>query len=211
MNDKSELQKLIIRNLSILETAPSVVAEIEKHIFDAINAKIEKWVLRKKSWEGVYKYPTGETSFKALDWPKTAEKDYAAYISLGCENTTGYQYCLSPLLGVLPEKFGLWLYVDTRTITGMNGKGTQPSKAWGTFLSDWYSTSKLPELGIDLLNQNLFLPVVIYVDKLIETYPDSISEALVPVDDALETLRQAIPELNRLLTDAGTKFVATVA
>ena len=206
MNNKSELQKLVIRNLAILEAAPAVVAEIQQRIFDVLNAKLEKWVGQQDTLQGVYKYPAGETTFAALDWPKTTDGDYAAYITLGCENDGGYHHCLSPLLGVLPEKFGLWFCVDARTVTGLIGKGSQPGKAWGTFLAEWYSKSQLGRRGLTLQAQSLFLPISICPDTLANNYPESVGVALEPFDFALGVLRQVIPELNKLLMAADSRF-----
>ena len=49
----NELCQLVIQNMEIVETAPSVVDEVETLLFAAINERIKERV-PKKGWDGVY-------------------------------------------------------------------------------------------------------------------------------------------------------------
>jgi len=206
MNNKSELQKLVISNLAILEAAPVVVSEVEHHIFEVIDTKIEKWVQRQGDWEGIFDFLGSETSIKPMAWEKTSDGTYTACFSLACESAEGYNHYLSPLLGVVPKKFGFWFGVDAKRITGLGGKGSQPGKEWKLYLSDKFEELGLGAFGFDLCGQSLLLPLVIASEVLTSDYPDSINDALAPVDDALEALCKAIPILTELLAEASTKF-----
>lgn len=199
MSQSYEPHRLAIQHLSVLESAPEIVAEVEKKVFAAIDAKIEDWVKLQNNWEGVYNYIEEELSFKPKYWEKDENEDYCAYYCIGCETGEDYEYSLSPLLGVVPDKYGIWFRVDARWVTGLSGKGV--NAAWKKYLAERFAQTKLKELDFQLEGDSLYLPIHVDANVLANDYPDSLDTALEPFNKALERLEAAHPEIDTLLKD----------
>lgn len=202
MSQSYEPHRLVIQHLAVLESAPAVVSEVEQRVFGAIDEKIKEWVESQGDWEGVFDYLDEETTFKPLSWEKNENGNYLAYYTLDCETDDGYAHTLSPLLGVTPTNFGILFSLMTSWITGMSGKGAKPGAAWKKYLAEQFSKTKLPELHFELHGEDLFLPIRIDAQVLAEGYPDSLGDALTPIDEALERLEAAHPEIDALLKAA---------
>lgn len=200
MRQSYEPHRLVIQHLSVLESAPAIVAEVEKKVFAAIDAKIRNWVESQNEWEGVYNYIEDELSFKPKYWKKEGEEDYCAYYSVGGETGDGYEHHLSPLLGVVSDKYGIWFVVNTYCVTKLSGRGM--NAAWRKFLAEKFTKTRLKELGFQLEGDSLCLPIHVDGQILANDYPNSFVEALEPFDAALKMLEIAHPEINALLKDA---------
>ena len=122
--------------------------------------------------------------------------------TLGCETTEGSLHRLSPLCAIVPNAFGIWFGVDASWVTGTDGKGSKSVAAWRKYLAERFSQTKLADTGFELQGKSLFLPIRVDAQVLAENYPDSLDEALAPVDDALKKLEVAHPEIDGLLRAA---------
>lgn len=206
--------QLVIKHLAVLESAPAVVAEVEKVVFAAINRKIEKWVRSQNGWEGVF--DLDETTFKSPLWEKNDKGEYiSAYYQFIAESPEEYNYFLSALLGIVPYRFGICFYAFASWVTGMSGRGQQPVPVWKRYLAEKFPETKLAELGFELQGDSLFLPIHVDAQILADSYseynsPNSLDAALEPVDEALKKLDQAHPQIQTLLTAAIAHFAPAV-
>ena len=197
-----EPHRLVIKHLSVLESAPSIVAEVEKKVFSAIDEKIKEWVESRGDWEGVFNFLDDETSFKPKVWENDPSGDYGSYYELDYEAGEECKHYLSPLLAVVPIKFGIWFSVNASWVTGQNGKVARPSAAWQNYLAGKLPYTKLVELGFELRGASIFLPIRIDSELLADDYPNSLDDALEPVDQALKKLDAAHVEIDALLKAA---------
>ena len=207
MNQNYEPHQLVIKHLSVLETAPATVAEVQKIAFTAIDRKIEKWVQSQNGWEGYFNFLESETSFKPPRWDKNAKGEYiSAYYQFSAESPDEYNYFLSALLGIVPYRCGILFCVNASWVTGISGQGRQPVSAWKEYLAKNFPETTLAEMGFELQGENLFLPILVNAQILADSYPNSLDVALEPVDDALKKLEKAHPQIDGLLTAAQTHF-----
>lgn len=197
-----EPHRLVIQHLTVLESAPTIVNEVEKRLFDAIDKIIEDWVQSKENWEGVFDYFDNETTFKPLSWEKDEKGTYCAYYAFGNEDNEGYSYYLSPLIGIVPVRCGIWFGVETAWVTRLNGKGAKPSAAWKKYLAVQFPQTTLAASGFELQGENLFMPVRIDAQILAESYPDLLDDALAPIIDALKKIEIAHPQIDELIKAA---------
>jgi hypothetical protein len=207
MNDNHEVHKLVIRNLAVLEQAPKVVDEAEKRVFGAIDRKIEEWAAAQGEWSGVYDFLEDETTFKPDAWPES-EIGYLAYLELEYTPEIDCQHYLSPLVGAAPQEFGLRFAVHAPWITGLEGqKRVQPGKKWSNFLQSVIEDfPALADNGFRVEGEVLFHPIRLDAAALADAYPDTLDDALEPVDEALAHLAAALPEFNRLIDAAQSHF-----
>lgn len=207
MSDKHEVHQLVIRNMAVLEQAPAIVEEAEKRIFGAIDRKVEEWAAAQGEWVGVYNFLADETTFKPGNWPES-EIGYLAYLELGYAPEIDCQHYLSPLVGAAPLEFGLRFAVHAPWITGLEGqKRAQPGKKWANFLQS--AIDDFPALaanGFRVEGELLFHPIRLDPAILAEAYPDTLDDALEPVDEALAHLAAALPEFDRLIEAAQAHF-----
>lgn len=207
--NSNELHQLVIRNLAILEAAPKVVEEIEKNIFVAINSRIRNWYEERK-WEGIADYYGNDdkTCIYPSGWPKDEDGSYSAWYSFKATNDDDYTYYLSALTGVassgnsFPYEFGLWFIVNAKAITG------QSNRVWKDYLVEQVKLH--PELGLANFKFSekqfcLYRPVRIDAEFLAQSYPD-VDDALTPIDQALESLGEVHPTINKILKDGLLKF-----
>lgn len=200
MNQPYEPHRLVIQHLSVLESAPTIVEEVQRKMFAAIDEKIKKWAESLGDWEGVYDYLEDETTFKPNSWEKDQE-DYYAFYTIGCsEKIDDYKYALSALIGVVPVQFGIYFVVNVRWVTRLSGRGMQA--AWEKYLAEQFTKTNLEELGFQLQGNRLFLPILVDTKILADGYPDSIDDALEPIDAALKKIETAHPKIDALLKAA---------
>jgi hypothetical protein len=182
VNESHEAHRLIIRNMRVLEEAPEVVEEVTKAVFKRINEKIEQW---------------GQTD----------NGTYLAYLQF---TTYGERssYWLSRLIGATKDESGFYFSVLPVWITGNTGrKGARPGKAWAKYLADHLPDFPVVrQCGFRLEGEDLFLPVRLDVEELAEAYPDSLDDALLPIDEALRKITEILPELDRLIASAKAHF-----
>lgn len=210
MNENNEHQahRLVIENLAVLETAPTFVAEVEKRVFAKIDERIRTWVEEQDQWEGTFTgFLEDETSFKPKSWPIDDRGSYCAYYTIGCDKSDGedFEYWLSSLVGAVDYQLGILFSVNASDVTRLSGKGTRPGQAWKNFLAKTYGERpQLKELGFQLSGESLFYPLYIDAAALASAYPDSLEDVLWPLDEGLERLAKAHPEIDQLLAIALT-------
>jgi len=202
MQTTHEPHRLVIQNLDVLEAAPPVVYDVERRVFSAIDGKLRKWMEAQGDWEGVFDYVDQETSFKPQSWETAEDGTYRAYFALAYDGTVKDSYYLSALLGVVTGRFGLWFKVDTTWVTRLGGKGARPSAEWKRYLAEQFAQRRLGDAGYELHGEGLVLPIRVNSATLAEDYPDSLSDSLSPVDDALLRLQASVPLIQSLLEDA---------
>ena len=190
MSYADELCQLVIKNMEIIEEAPKVVEHVEKRLFAAINARIEKAVRAQKNWNGCYDLVTDnddkETTFAPSEWPEDEDGSYMASYTLHyMEEGEGYAW-LSVATGVHGSALRLQFGLERHAI----GTGAKVSvKEYKKFLHDFYNkTPVLAEAGFQITKDGIiYLPFALDASKLAEEYP-SFAETLEPLDNALKTL-----------------------
>ncbi|RQG99815.1 hypothetical protein [Paraburkholderia dinghuensis] len=202
MTQHHEPHRLVIQHMDILETAPKVVDEVERHVFSVIDEKLRQWEASRKDWEGVYNLIADETSFKPKAWENSEDGTYRAYFGLGSDSSVEHAYYLSALTGMVPAKFGIWFCVDVGWVTRLGGKGGRPGTEWKKFLAEQFRSRRLGEFGFELHGPDLLLPIRVDAQALADHYPDSLTDALAPVDEALKQLEAAAPSIQGLLDTA---------
>jgi hypothetical protein len=189
MNYPAELYPLVIRNMEVVEEAPHVVEVIEKNLFAAINARIEKRVKAQGNWKGCYDLVTDNaeeaTDFAPAKWPETEEGKYAACFCLDCTEGTDNSW-LAHAIGYKGIALYLYFYLDHSWFE-------LTLKEYKQRLSEFYAaTPALAEVGFHITAKNDCICRQFSFDagKLAEEYPD-FDEALAPLDAALDDVFKA--------------------
>lgn len=208
MNENHEVHKLVIRNMAVLEQAPPIVNEAEKRIFGAIDKKIEAWARAQEGWAGVFNFLEDETSFKPEVWPVDANGDRRYFFGIGLVTAEGLQHSLSALVGAVDVQFGIHFIVDAPWVTGLeNQKRAQPGKKWNSYLKSHLDEfPKLSANGFRQEGESLFCPVQIDAAALAEAFPDTLDDALEPIDEALAHVVAALSDFDRLIDAARAHF-----
>ena len=199
MSQSYEPHRLVIQHLSVLESAPAIVYEVEKRVFSAIDEKIKDWVESQGDWEGVFDYLESDTFFKPMSWENDEKGDYNAYYAPGPEIDEDYTHSLSPLIAAVSVRYGIRFIIDTNWVTR---RAARPGAAWKNFLAAQFPLTKLAEYGFELQGESLFMPIRVDAQLLADDFPDSIGDALTPLDEALKKLEAAHPEIDALLKAA---------
>lgn len=208
MSQSHEIHKLVISNMAVLEQAPAVVDEAEKRIFGAIDEKIEKWVKAQEGWVGLFGFLEDKTSFKPASWPIADDDGYLAWFEIGMLSGENYHHNLSALVGAVPQEFGFFFILYAPWLTGLeNQKRAQPGRKWANFLNEHFSDFPLLTAnGFRPEVEMLFHPVRIDAAALADAYPDTLDDALEPVDEALAHIAAALLEFTRLIETAQAHF-----
>lgn len=191
-----ELCQLIIRNMAILEEAPSVIEHVEEKLFSALNERIKARVTACDGWSGCYELHTGdkdETSFAPEGWPMDDAEWLKTYFTL-YRVASGEDYeWLSSAIGLNNTALTLQFMVK-REFTGLN------AKEYKKRLHDFYSTTPaLAEAGFLITKSGtIYRPFALDAGKVVEEYPD-FDEALAPLDAALEDLFKAHGEFDKFV------------
>ncbi len=195
MSYPTELHQLAIRNMEIIETAPTVVDETEKTLFNAINAHIKNRTEAKKDWNGCYDFITNEdeeqTYFSSNNWPKSAKGEVYAYYSLYEMEDSEVEHYLSSAIGLRGESLGLYFEVD---ITALTLNVREYKAELNKFFNDNVAVQKA---GFTLTPSKKFLVRRFHFDaeKLAEAYPD-VEDVFAPLDEALDDLFKVHEEFN---------------
>ncbi len=198
MNYPKELCQLVIRSMEVIETAPEVVAATEKHLFAAMNARIEKAVKAKKNWKGCYDLVTDkedeETTFAPEGWPECEDESYGAYYTLTHTEESGDYEWLSCATGVMGAALCLAFSV------GIDWSGLTMKEYKKRFESFYAGNAVLQKAGFSLSpsKKSIARPFHFAADKLAAEYPD-LDEALAPLDAALEDLFKAHGEFDKFV------------
>jgi hypothetical protein len=199
MNYPNELCQLVIRNMEIIETAPNVIAEVEKRLFAAVNARIEKAVKAKRNWEGCYELVTekeyDETTFAPQSWPKdedaSEDESYGAYYTLTHTEEAGDYKWLSRVTGVMGTALCFAFVVESEW------SGLTPHEYKRKLETFYAGNAALQEAGFSLApgKKSIVRPFHFDADKLAAGFPD-FDEALAPLDAALGDLFKAHGEFD---------------
>jgi hypothetical protein len=189
MKYPDELCQLVIRNMTIIEEAPSVVAEVQKILFTAINERIRQRVAKRgrDAWDGVYSLLTDErnsqTTFKPADWPRDEDDNYKAYYTLWCEDKSDLAYWLSHAIGLRNDPLSL-RFIAIKELGEVTVK--ENKKRCQDFYTD---TPTLQQAGFlyDKENNVIYLSFELDAETLATEYPD-FDKALEPLDKALDAL-----------------------
>lgn len=211
MNPSHEAHRLVIQHLKVLEDAPTILVEVEKTVFSAIDHEIERWVQsRPEGWQGVYSSRTGETYFQPKSWGTDDKDDYRFWYQLyWTEPTDTLRYPLSALVGAARHQYGLYFDLDIETLTRLKGR-RKAEAAWKSFLNDAFPATGLADLGFKMVGAYPFLPITVDATVLAECYPASVHPALTPALDGLfKALETAHPKIDNLLVSAQKHFDAS--
>jgi hypothetical protein len=213
LSPSHQAHRLVIQHLKVLEDAPTIVDEVEKSIFSAIDQEVERWVQsRLDEWQGVYSSRTGETYFQPKSWGNQDNEEYRfCYQLCWTEPTDTLRHTLSALLGASQHQYGLYFAPDIEKLTRVKGR-RKAEAAWKSFLNDAFPETGLADLGFKVADAYPFLPVRVDAVALAEDYPASVHPVLTPALDGLfEALETAHPKIDSLLATAQKHFEALSA
>lgn len=212
MQFSDELSKLVIQNMEIIETAPSVVSEIEKALFESINERIEQKIKRKRNWSGVYdlvienEYP--DTSFRPNHWPiDDKEGTYDAWYGLyRTEKGDGLNW-LSCATGVRGAELCLFFAFEYSHFKSDCNESNMNLREYKNKLSECYENAKsiLESKGFFLAKDvrshiYIFRPFCFDAETLAKEFPD-FDEALKPLDEALDNLFEVHPVFDEFVVN----------
>ena len=196
MKYSSELSKLVIHNMKVIETAPQVVEEIEETIFEEIN-KICKDFSETMKWRGqfnFYEVPVkGDLKFYPNNWiSPEATKPFASY-GLSCKEENDERNWLSLLLGLYPGEFVYFMFRIDRLFLKANKTNFK------IMLNKSFSNKpQLSKLGFKIDDDNIILPFYLDESVLSEEYPSNLDSVFIPVKNALESVRKAHVDLDSI-------------
>jgi hypothetical protein len=212
------LEKLIIRNLAILEQAPMIAEKIDEEVVRAVDARVGEWAGGRSEWWVEANLPQNNTItdeqfcyFGPNTWPfSQEEKEYKAYYHLGTtseKEDEDYHYYISALTAAVPIEFGIRFEVDAPWITRLVGRGARPQAAWQKFLASQLAERQLLQsVGFRLVRGTLFLPIHLASEDLATAYPDALSDAFGPLDEALVSLERGHSEIDAIVNAAAAQF-----
>lgn len=186
--------KLLIENIKIFEDAAPIIDEIEEKIYEEINSVIEKWVgsQEENSWEGTYLGLDDYTYFYPRRWKSEEEDgDLLSYFYLYVDKREN-RYYITSLCGLDKNKsYIVWLFNLSLA------KNKKNKTQWKEFLNKEFNRYQADFIkhGVELSEDKaeLFMPFK-FDQKLLEKgYPDDLSEALEPLEVALQKLKELLP------------------
>jgi len=190
MSFPKELSQLVIRNMEIIEIAPTVVDAIEKRLFSAINKRIKDRVSG-MGWNGFYGLVTGvtgksnDTSFAPESWPRQEDESLCARYSLTYTRGDGddLKMWLSSATGILGDSLCFAFSFDR-----VWGEMKRPQYK-ATLENFYHENAVLRQSRFSLAQdkESIIIPFLFDSEKLADEYPD-FDDVLVPLDDALEAL-----------------------
>ncbi|MDR1490386.1 MAG: hypothetical protein LBS65_07890 [Desulfovibrio sp.] len=188
MNYPDELCQLIIRNVEILETAPSVRDKIERQLFATINTRIKERVeAQKGKWKGYYKKlmvgdkkDDDDTSFALDEWPEDNDV-YLVYFQLGCTEDACPDDEEHSWLAFAAGYNGMALCLEFSVDLALKDLGQR--------LREFYkSTPALHEAKfLCTKDGSIYRPFSFDAEKLAEEYP-VFDVSLAPLDAALDDI-----------------------
>lgn len=207
MSTHYDLQRLVITNIFVVESAPAIAQEIDTAIEHAISSRISEWVKEKKCWRES-ENPYDGLTFNAMQpekWGVDEKNRFVSYYYIaGFTGTNGedFNYNISALTRSSSYEMGIFFSVNEAKITGLSGKGgSRPGVAWRKFLVD---KSHIP--GFRIEDGSLFLPfTTVDAESLADSYPN-LDPILSVVSEALSKLEYLHIEVDKLLEDAKKLF-----
>lgn len=210
MSKKKEAFKLIIENIQMFDDASNLLDdEFDGEIFEAIDSVIKNF---ESKWENPRYFTQDRYSiFYPPEWiapnQNKSENFYAHYyIDFGYKESE-------------KERINYWditaLFSDVEGIVlGFYSYGRQflkcGTKDWKVFMSEQYKLyPKLQQLGFkhNVKGGSFYLPINPLNDQLIiKNYPDSLRDAMEPIREALNTLKEAHPIFDEIVEAAKNKF-----
>lgn len=206
MSDK-EAGKLIIQNIDLIENAYALLdTDISKEVFGVINMKIKSWA-NDKQFVGEYNFlgdEENETYFYKSEWKMRGGEPKDKWICrFSCDCTD-------------PDKS------ESLYLTHLCGFGGQRMGFVWEFNYNHFSNMKKKDLRALLISYKKRLPDKFYFNTtdnhyitefmvkatdLAEAYAeDNIEDCLTSVDDALSTIKEAIPIFDDIVAQAKKEF-----
>ncbi|MDM1020913.1 hypothetical protein QSV37_11465 [Acinetobacter sp. VNK23] len=205
--------KLIIENIQLLEQSKKMIEdEISIKLFETVDHVIKEKIESFGEWEGDYKFlEYNSVSFapsywKVKDSNKFHQKFYARY-SIGCENEqtdSDYNHWwLSNFLKNDVERiiFDLYPWYD-------NFKEKVNNKKWKEFVSEQDQLNlQIEQLGFKYnAHKGCWYLVVEGIEPEIFIENDDLADALTPITEALDKIKQAHPYFDQIVQAAIAKF-----
>ena len=199
MSFPKEWCQFIIKNKALLEGG--IVEPIEKVVFKAINARLEKRLRDIKGWKGKYDLVSGdaeETAFAPAAWPEDKDGRYRASYKLGALETDENTYWLSSALGVNNAKLSFRLWVHGALGGRSKGEIDRKILTVGTSVAAREAGMLRDEDG------TVYLPFVFDAKTLAAEYP-TVDKTLAPLDVALDALLKIHPQIDAAVKDLAAK------
>ncbi|MBU5638733.1 hypothetical protein KOM00_18570 [Geomonas sp. Red69] len=204
-----EAGSLIIKSMFVFEEVfREYLDSVGPAVYSEISALIEKPAQHEK-WTGSFDlWEEDEVWFAPLEWAEDGTKeDFKAYYCLDYINDgkvlDEYLYHISPILGITATQAGFSFALERKYIG--NPKVGDLKK----FCQNHRNYDSLIGIGFrQTSNGKLFIPFKVDATALADAYAnDTIVDALQPIADALEKLRNAHPLFAELVADAERSFL----
>lgn len=204
-----EAHSLIIRNMSMLEDVINEYNEtFEPKIFSELDKIVEDFVNLQK-WTGLYNILEKGIEFTPDNWKADNTEDsvqLASYflVSVKDNNETSwdneYTFFLSQFLGIGATQSGFSFEVERKNI------GNPKVGEWKKFCQNHRHYEEIGKKGFQYLNSgSWFIPFKIDTDALAEAYcAGNTVDALLPVSEALDKIKDAHQLFDQILSDAKT-------
>ncbi len=205
MSDK-QAAFLIIENIAMLEEANRLLqGELSKNVFAAIDKTIQTWA-KKMDWDGAFEFWTEKDFyFGPKQWQPSSEQseDWIGWFSIDAVNPDKEEW-LTTLLAARQGEIGFKFTVDYVLFPNV-GK-----RAWRAFASQQnHEHPEIEKAGFqfDPREGSWFLPWKIDAKRLAQAYvDDAIEDALGPLREALERIKDVDPTLATLVESAQHQF-----
>lgn len=205
MSDSRKAGEIMLSQLKILN---DTVKLFENEIYPEVHAAIAEVFsdYAEENWIGGYEDAEPELWLALASW-NTAEPDskYRPIASLDLVDVSedSDNYFLAALCGLAGARAGFQFNIDSRYFGGSN---------WRNYVQSWKNktpkpVSALEELGFQDLSGKgeFFLPVLIKTEKLADAYRnDDYAEALQPISDAFDTIKQSLKHFDAIIKNAPT-------
>ena len=202
MNDPKKAGALILNNLGMFnEAALLFTDEIEVKIFEKIKEEIEKWC-QENDWEGKGDWYGDPMLVSQPTWKLDNDTRYKASFIFSYEKDDHVDtYSLASFCGCGKGHVGFWFTPDF----GYFGKKQQ----WINFCNKSLQAviTRLQKLGFKYDKGYWFLPVTLSSTNLAVAYEgDDYTEALQPLIDSLDQLKEAQPIFDEIISAAELAF-----
>ncbi len=194
----TELCKLIIQNMKVIEAAPKIVTQIEKKIFKEIDQRCENYFKKNKGWLGTFDFIDDDLQFYPDNWSQGVDTQIAKFAFDLIGDDPEESHWVSVLLDLIPEgNTGFKFSIDHGVL-----KVGKPQ--FRKLLQKYFSkNTKLQELGFrnDKSEPELVLAVTLDEKSLVAGYPTDLDRFFKPIDNALDAINEAQPFLNKIVND----------
>lgn len=209
MKYTDDLSKLIIDNIEQHERSHLVIEEVDRVVIKAIEKETEAFfegfeskVINKKSYSFFENHEI-RLSFKEWLIESNADSDFGIKVVEHSNNDEETQSWLAFFCGIPYKSTGLSLKFFTEHLQ----IGLTANLYKKTLISFLESSPKLLEKGFKVDSSGYFIEKVFRFDKdvILENYPHTLSNAMSPLTDTLQTFQECKPEFDRLVEELKLK------